>query len=118
MNYKTDPNAWFLTNAKGVADRDKNGELKNIYRKDDTTQDGYAYYVSKMGGSSYQIRTLYSSWYRYQNGKWEIFTGSSSCFIPWCICFPGERTARIIKRPILPIVRKKRSGRPPKANPR
>ena len=28
-NYKSNPNAWFLTNAKGVAERDANGELQN-----------------------------------------------------------------------------------------
>ena len=72
-NYKANPNAWFLTNAKGVAERDKNGELQNIYLKDDTSPDGYAYYVSKMSGSSYQIRTLYASWYQYQNGKEACF---------------------------------------------
>lgn len=69
VNYKTDPNAWYLTNAKGVAQRDGNGELQNIYLRDDTSPDGYAYYQVKMNGSSYQIRTLYSDWYRYQNGK-------------------------------------------------
>lgn len=68
-NYKNEPNAWYLTNAKGVAVRDENGELQNIFVKDESSDDGYATYVSKMNGSSYQIRTLYSSWYRYQNGK-------------------------------------------------
>ncbi|MGN1025977.1 MAG: hypothetical protein ACI4P4_06195, partial [Faecousia sp.] len=73
VNYKTDPNAWFLTNAKGVAERDENGELKNIYLKDEGSADGYAYYVSKMGGTSYQIRTLYANWYQYKNGKEACF---------------------------------------------
>ncbi|MGN0747764.1 MAG: hypothetical protein ACI4ML_13870, partial [Aristaeellaceae bacterium] len=73
VTYKSDPNAWYLTNAKGVADRDENGELKNIYLKDDATEDGYAYYLMKMNGSSYQIRTLYANWYAYQNGKEACF---------------------------------------------
>lgn len=71
--YKTDPNAWYLTNPKGVAIRDENGQLQNIYRKDDSTADGYVYYVTKMNGSSYQIRTMYSDWYQYQNGKEACF---------------------------------------------
>lgn len=73
VNYKTDANAWFLTNAKGVATRDENGQLQDIYLTDDSTEDGYAYYLLKMNGSSYQIRTLYSSWYMYQNGKEACF---------------------------------------------
>lgn len=71
--YSTDPNAWYLTNAKGVATRDENGELQNIYLTDDSTEDGYAYYISKMNGAQYQIRTLYSHWYEYQNGKQASF---------------------------------------------
>ncbi|MGM9602761.1 MAG: ABC transporter permease [Faecousia sp.] len=71
--YKTDSNAWFLTNAKGVAIRDADGQLQNIYLKDESSPDGYAYYQLKMNGSSYQIRTLYSSWYEYQTGKEACF---------------------------------------------
>lgn len=33
----------------------------------------YAYYSLKMNGTSYQIRTLYSNWYLYQNGKQACF---------------------------------------------
>lgn len=73
VNYKTDPNAWFLTNAKGVATRDKDGQLQDIYLKDKESPDGYAYYQLKMNGTSYQIRTLYSSWYQYKNGKEACF---------------------------------------------
>lgn len=73
QTYSTDPNAWYLTDVKGVAIRDANGELQNIYRKDDSSEDGYAYYISKMKGSQYQIRTLYSHWYEYQNGKKPCF---------------------------------------------
>ncbi|MDD7388057.1 MAG: ABC transporter permease [Lachnospiraceae bacterium] len=73
QTYKSDPNAWFLTNPKGVAERDKNGELQNIYLKDENSPDGYAYSVSKAHGTQYQIRTLYSSWYEYKNGKQACF---------------------------------------------
>ena len=73
VTYNTDPNAWYLTNAKGVAQRDENGELQNIYLTDENSEDGYAYYRLKMNGSSYQIRTLYSNWYIYQNGKEACF---------------------------------------------
>lgn len=73
--YTTDPNAWYLTDAKGVAIRDENGELQNIYLTDENSADGYAYYTSKQNGSQYQIRTLYSSWYSYQNN------GKQACFL-------------------------------------
>ena len=71
--YKSDSNAWYLTNQKGVAQRDKNGELQNIYLTDASSPDGYAYYQLKMNGTSYQIRTLYADWYAYQNGKEACF---------------------------------------------
>ena len=67
--YKGDSNAWFLTDAKGVAQRDENGELQNIYLKDENSEDGYAYYVTKKKGTQYQVRVLYSAWYTYKNGK-------------------------------------------------
>ena len=56
-----------------MADRDENGALQNIYLTDDTSEDGYAYYLTKMNGSSYQIRTLYANWYAYQSGKEACF---------------------------------------------
>ncbi|MGN0426848.1 MAG: ABC transporter permease [Agathobacter sp.] len=71
--YVSNPNAWYLTNAKGIAQRDENGELQNIYLKDESSEDGYAYTISKMNGAQYQIRTLYSSWYQYKNGKEACF---------------------------------------------
>ncbi|MGM9624346.1 MAG: ABC transporter permease [Eubacteriales bacterium] len=71
--YKSNPNAWYLTNAKGVAERDADGNLQNIYLTDENTPDGYVYYLSKMNNTSYQIRTLYSDWYYYKNGKEACF---------------------------------------------
>lgn len=66
--YKSDPNGWFLTNQKGVAQRDENGEVQNIYLTDDTTEDGYAYYQTKADGAQIEVRVLYYDWYVYQNG--------------------------------------------------
>lgn len=66
--YNDDANAWFLTDQKGVAQRDANGEVQNIYLKDETSEDGYAYAVGRMGNTQYEIRTLYYDWYVYQNG--------------------------------------------------
>lgn len=71
--YDGDQNAWYLTNGKGVAARDENGELQDIFLRDENSEDGYVYTVSKMDGAQYQIRTLYSSWYYYQNGKEACF---------------------------------------------
>ncbi len=71
--YKNDPNAWYLHNSKGVADRDADGNLQNIYLTDEDSEDGYAYYISKMNGSQYQCRVLYSEWYYYQHGVYASF---------------------------------------------
>jgi len=68
--YQSDPNAWFLTDARGTAVRDASGELQNIYLEDPTSPDGYAYYKSKQGGTQYQVRVLYSEWYYYKHGKY------------------------------------------------
>ena len=66
--YKQDPNAWFKTDQKGVAERNPAGEVINIYLTDENSEDGYAYYVTRQNGSQYEIRTLYYDWYVYQNG--------------------------------------------------
>lgn len=66
--YKDEANAWFLTDAKGVAVRDAKGELQPIYLEDENSEDGYAYYQTKMNGAQYQVRVLYYDWYIYQNG--------------------------------------------------
>ena len=72
--YKQDPNAWFKTNQKGVAERNGQGELINIYVTDENSEDGYAYYRTRQNGSQYEIRTLYYDWYVYQNGFEPCFT--------------------------------------------
>jgi oligopeptide transport system permease protein len=72
--YKDDANAWFLTNQKGVAQRDADGNVVAIYKTDENSADGYAYYQTKMDGAQYQIRVLYYDWYVYQNGYEPCFT--------------------------------------------
>jgi oligopeptide transport system permease protein len=72
--YKEDPNAWFLTNQKGVAERDSSGNVQDIFLKDENSADGYAYYQTKMNGSQYQVRVLYYDWYVYKNGFEPCFT--------------------------------------------
>ena len=72
--YKDDANAWFKTNVKGVAERDANGQLIDIYLKEDNKApygygDGYKYFKSTQGGDQYMARVLYSDWYYYKNGK-------------------------------------------------
>lgn len=67
--YKQDAcNAWYLTDAKGVAQRDENGELQNIFLTDENSEDGYAYYTMQMSGNQYRVRVLYSAWFYYQYG--------------------------------------------------
>ena len=72
-SYKTDANYWYEHNMKGAAEYDKNGEYQDIFLKDDTTEDGYAYYTAKMGGAQYQVRVLYYEYFRYVNGKEPCF---------------------------------------------
>lgn len=67
--YKNDMNAWFQTDAKGVAVTDGEGKLKDIYLADSSSPDGFAYYISRMKGSQYETRVLYSEWYYYKNGR-------------------------------------------------
>ena len=69
--YKNNANAWYLHNAKGVATRDADGNLQDIYKYD---EDGNPQmYVSKMNGDQYQCRVLYSEWYYYQHGVYPSF---------------------------------------------
>ena len=76
--YASNPNAWFLTNSKGVAVRDANGELQDIFLRDEDGSEQY--YISKMGGNQYQCRVLYSEWYRYQNGVYASFLFGADTF--------------------------------------
>ena len=73
--YKADPNAWFLTDQKGIAQKDDNGDFINIFLKDDASPygDGYKYFKSMQGESQYGARVLYADWYYYKNGKAACF---------------------------------------------
>ena len=71
--YKSDPNAWFLTSQKGVAQRGADGEVQNIYLPDESSPDGFAYYRTRADGSQIEVRVLYYDWYVYQNGHEPCF---------------------------------------------
>ena len=69
--YKTDQNAWFLTDARGNIQRDATGKPKDIYVRDENGD--YAYFVSRMNGNQKECRVMYSEWYRYKNGHYASF---------------------------------------------
>ncbi len=71
--YKTDQNAWFLTDERGNIQRDAAGKPKDIYVKDASSPDGYAYYFSRMNGKQKECRVMYSEWYKYKNGHYASF---------------------------------------------
>lgn len=66
-------NYWYEHNAKGVAARDENGEMIPIYKADEDSEDGLAYYTMKMGGNQYQVRVFYYDWFTYLNGQEPCF---------------------------------------------
>lgn len=63
---KGNANGWYLTNSKGVAKRDENGQLQDIYLRDENGEPLYT--IPKMNGAQVQCRVLYSAWYRYLHG--------------------------------------------------
>lgn len=65
---RQDANYWFKHNMKNFAVYDANGEYQNIYKKDEASEDGYSYYVSKMNGEQFQVRVLYFDYFTYKNG--------------------------------------------------
>lgn len=71
--FKNDPNYWFKHTAKGAAVYDENNNYIDIFLKDENSPDGYKYYVSKMNGAQYQVRVLYSEYYKYVNGFYPCF---------------------------------------------
>ena len=71
LAYKGDQNAWFLTDDRGHALLDEDGNFKDIYlRGKDGTP---VYFANKMNGSQKETRVLYREWYRYKNGHYAIF---------------------------------------------
>lgn len=69
-SYKSDMNAWFLTDDRGIMQTNAStGKAKDIYLKntDSSLAQDYVYYVKK--GNQYETRVLYKNWYVYENGK-------------------------------------------------
>ena len=66
-------NYWYEHDAKGIAARDANGDYIPIYKTDESSEDGLAYYSMKMGGSQYQVRVYYYDWFTYLNGQEPCF---------------------------------------------
>ena len=71
LSYKSDQNAWFETNAKGLAVKE-NGEYKNIFLTDETSSE-YITSLSRMNGMQIETRVLYKEWYCYKNGFYARF---------------------------------------------
>ena len=70
---KTNANYWYAHNKKGVATLDDEGNFEPIYKLDETSEDGYAYYTMKMGGKQYEVRVYYYDWFTYQHGEEPCF---------------------------------------------
>ncbi len=75
---EADANMWFLSDNKGVAIRDNNGNLQNIYIEDKNSEygDGYAHYIKQNEGK-YKVRILYKEFYKYKNGHYASFVFGS-----------------------------------------
>ncbi|MBP5250937.1 MAG: ABC transporter permease [Treponema sp.] len=74
LAYKNDQNAWFETDDRGfVKTNSATGKVRDIFIKDETSPDGNAYYVSRMNGSQFETRVLYSEWYRYEHGEYATY---------------------------------------------
>lgn len=71
--YKNDMNAWFLTDAKGVAKTDAQENFQDIFLKSTESSDGNAYFILRMGGTQYETRVLYKEWYYYKHGHYAHF---------------------------------------------
>ncbi len=77
---QNDQNLWYVTDAKGIAKRDANGELVPNFLADTTGEyaDGYARYI-KRGNDNYRVRVLYKEYYKYNNGFYpEFWFGTDS----------------------------------------
>ena len=70
---QSNANYWFAHNKKGVAQRDGQDALVPIYKSDETSPDGLAYYTMKMNGNQYQVRVYYYDWFTYKNGQEPAF---------------------------------------------
>ncbi len=70
----TDANLWYKTDSKGIAQRDSNGQLVNIFVEDKNSEygDGYSHYIKQNEGK-YKIRYSYKEFYKYKNGFYASF---------------------------------------------
>lgn len=75
---ESDANMWYLSDEKGVAIRDNDGNLQNIFVEDKNSEygDGYAHYIKQNEGK-YKIRVLYKEYYKYKNGHYASFVFGS-----------------------------------------
>ena len=69
--YANNANAWFLTDEKGVAIRDFNGDFQDIYLYEN---DMPVYSRSVSNGTHYNVRVLYSEYYKYVNEEYHFHT--------------------------------------------
>ena len=68
--YRNNANAWFLTDEKGVAIRDSYGNFQDIY----LYENGKAVFSrSVSNGTHYNVRVLYSEYYKFVNGEYASF---------------------------------------------
>ena len=71
--YKSDQNAWFATDERGNIQKDASGNIIDIYVHDENSDDGLAYYFSRMNGNQKETRVMYNEWYKYKNGHYASF---------------------------------------------
>lgn len=69
--FQNDANVWYLTDEKGVATRDLSGKLQDIYLRDDNGEPVMCKPINN--NTQYNVRVLYSEWYKYQNGDYASF---------------------------------------------
>jgi len=71
---ESDANMWYVADSKGIAQRDKDGNLVNIFIEDKNSEygDGYAHYIKQNEGK-YKIRYSYKEYYRYKKGYYASF---------------------------------------------
>lgn len=69
-----DANLWYEHDAKGIAKRDDEGNLVNIFLRDENSEygDGYAHYIQN-NEDKFKIRVLYKEYYKYKNGMYACF---------------------------------------------
>lgn len=69
--YQNDANAWYLTDEKGVAVKNRDGSFQDIYLYDEDNNP--VYYKSVNNDKQKYVRILYSEYYKYMNGDYASF---------------------------------------------